>query len=297
MPPIVTGATLYSEMPNSDPVLISCYQARPLLAARRDGQTTALTSFDLGRSQCTARLADAGVVLPDGGVLPWQAVASAASSETACFIVKDGVMRKVQLFASETGRVYSLYPTPGAPTLLISGVPMHRIKGMDPWADTMAKIAAVAPVRGRVLDTATGLGYTAIAAARTADEVTTVEVDPAVLEIARLNPWSQELFANPKIRRVSGDSFEVLGGFPDSCFDVAIHDPPALALGGELYWLDFYRELYRVLRPGARLFHYVGDPRSRAVAAVTRGVLRRLAVAGFRRVTRCAAAFGVTAQR
>lgn len=284
-------------MSNPDPIIISCYQARPLLAARRQGQTTALTSLDLGLSRYPASLTDEGVILPDGSVLPWQAVTSAASSETACFVVEDGVLRKVQLFAPETGLVYSLYPTPGAPTLLISGVPMHRIKGIDPWADTMAKIGAVAPVRGRVLDTATGLGYTAIAAARTADEVTTVEVDPAVLEIARLNPWSQDLFANPKIRRISGDSFEVLRGFPDSCFDIAIHDPPALALAGELYSLDFYRELFRVLRPGARLFHYVGDPRSRAVAAATRGVLRRLAAAGFRRVTQRAAAFGVTAQR
>lgn len=284
-------------MSNPDPVLISCYQARPLLAARRQGQTTALTSFDLGLSHSSARLTEEGVVLPDGRLLSWDAVASAAASETACFLVEDGVLSKVQLFSPETGRVYSLYPTPGAPTLLISGVPMHRIKGTDPWADTMTKIAAVAPVRGRVLDTATGLGYTAIAAARTADEVTTVEVDPAVLEIARLNPWSQELFTSPKIRRISGDSFEVVRGFPDSCFDVVIHDPPALALGGELYSLDFYRELYRVLRPGGRLFHYVGDPRSRTVASATRGVLRRLAEAGFRRVTRRPAAFGVAAQR
>ena len=61
-------------------------------------------------------------------------------------------------------------PTSGAPTLLIAGFPMHRIKNIDPHRDTLNKIKAARP-SGQVLDTSMGLGYTAIQAARTSDHV------------------------------------------------------------------------------------------------------------------------------
>ena len=70
--------------------------------------------------------------------------------------------------------------------MLIAGFVMHRIKDIDPMQDTLRKIATISPIVGRVLDTATGLGYTAIEAAKSADEVVTIELDPGVQEIARL---------------------------------------------------------------------------------------------------------------
>jgi len=81
-------------------------------------------------------------------------------------------------------------------------------KGTDPYRDTRQKIRAVSPLRGRVLDICTGLGYTAIEAAKTAEEVVTIELDPTALEVARLNPWSRPLFDNPRIRQIVGDAFE-----------------------------------------------------------------------------------------
>ncbi|HRW51172.1 MAG TPA: spermine synthase, partial [Caldilinea sp.] len=78
-------------------------------------------------------------------------------------------------------------------------------------------------------------------------------------------------------------------------FDAIIHDPPMFSLAGELYSLAFYRELLRVLRRGGRLFHYIGNPESKSGATVTRGVVRRLTEAGFRRVQERAQAFGVVA--
>ena len=81
--------------------------------------------------------------------------------------------------------------------MLIAGFVMHRIKDIDPMQDTLRKIATISPIGGRVLDTATGLGYTAIEAAKTADEVVTIELDPGAQQIARLNPWSQALFQTP----------------------------------------------------------------------------------------------------
>lgn len=181
--------------------------------------------------------------------------------------------------------------------MLIAGFVMHRIKDIDPMQDTRGKIAAIAPVTGRVLDTATGLGYTAIEAAKTADEVVTIELDPGAQEIARLNPWSRALFDNPKIHQIMGDAFEVVQTFDDENFARIIHDPPTFSLAGDLYAGAFYRQLHRILKRGGRLFHYIGDPRSKASGGITKGALRRLQEAGFSRVVRKAEAYGVVAYK
>ena len=204
---------------------------------------------------------------------------------------------RIHYFSEVTGRSLSLYPTGGAPTMLVSGIPMHRIKDTDPHQDTLEKIRAVKPVVGRVLDTTTGLGYTAIEAAKTAAEVISVELDPAALEVARNNPWSQALFADPKIKQIVGDSFEVIQEFDNGTFTRILHDPPVFSLAGDLYSGSFYEELYRVLRSGGRLFHYVGDPESKSGRNVTAGVMRRLGQAGFREIRKAPRAFGVVAEK
>lgn len=172
---------------------------------------------------------------------------------------------------------------------------MHRIKETDPLADTLAKIRAFGKIRGRVLDTATGLGYTAIEASRHASEVVTVEIDPAALEIAELNPWSQELFTQSNIRQIVGDVFEQVGKFDAGSFEGVIHDPPTAALGGELYGIEFYGQLRRILRRGGRLFHYVGDPEGGIGRKMIPGIIRRLSESGFHRIERQNEAFGLTA--
>jgi predicted methyltransferase len=127
--------------------------------------------------------------------------------------------------------------------------------------------------------------------------VVTIELDPTVLEVARRNPWSQSLFANSRIRQMIGDSFEVLPSLERESFSVIFHDPPTFRLAGELYSGEFYRELFRVLRRGGRLFHYIGDLDSTSGRVVTKGVVRRLQEAGFQRVERRPEAFGVAASR
>jgi predicted methyltransferase len=188
-------------------------------------------------------------------------------------------------------------PTQGAPTMLISGIPMHRFKGIDPHEDTLRKIKAIAPITGWVLDTATGLGYTAIRAAESAERVVTIELDPAALEVARLNPWSRALFENRNIKQIVGDSFNEIGGFDNGAFARIIHDPPSFSLAGDLYSGEFYRELYRVLGRGGRLFHYIGDLDSKSGRSVARGAMHRLKEAGFSRVTRRPEAFGLVAYK
>ncbi|BCX05813.1 MAG: hypothetical protein KatS3mg053_3751 [Candidatus Roseilinea sp.] len=277
-------------------IVLSHYQARPLLEARRAGQSTAHTSLDLNCSRCDVALDAEGIVLPDGRRIAWRIIERVAASENGCYRIGDDA-EKIQTYSEATGRHYSLYPTPLAPTMLISGLPMHRIKDTDPYHDTLAKIEAASPRRGRVLDTCTGLGYTAIEAAKIADEVTTIELDPAAQEIARLNPWSQALFDNPKIVRIIGDSYDEVQRFDDAYFSRIIHDPPTFALAGDLYSADFYAELFRVLQPGGRLFHYIGDLDSTSGNRTARGVVERLKRAGFRRVTPRPEAFGVVADK
>jgi predicted methyltransferase len=278
-------------------IILSHYQAQPLLRARKAGETQVRTSVDLNLTQIHADLTDVGVALPDGRIVRWAAIEEAAANETGCFLVDGESFEKIQTFSEDTGRVVTLYPTPAAPTILISGIAMHRIKGSNPYQDTLTKVRAIAPISGRVLDTTTGLGYTACHASRSARRVITIELDPAVLAIAWLNPWSKELFESPKIEQLLGDSFDVVNGFRDEAFDCIIHDPPQFSLAGELYSGELYARMLRILSRGGKLFHYIGDPASKSSGSVTRSVVRRLKEAGFRDVTPHPEAFGVTAAR
>jgi uncharacterized protein len=277
--------------------VLSAYTLRPALEARTAGQTSLSLSPDLGRTRCEVGLDPDGVHFPGGESLGWVDVETICASEGGCFLVKDGAAEKIQAYSEDTDRVYSLYPTQAAPTMLLSGLPMHRIKGVDPHQDTLNKIKSIRPLVGQVLDTATGLGYTAIEAARTAARVTTIELDPAVLTIARRNPWSQELFDNPRITQVIGDSFEQVEQFADNTFSRIIHDPPMFSLAGDLYSGEFYRQLYRILKNTGRLFHYIGDLESSSGQRVTRGVARRLQEAGFKDITHRKDAFGLVAYK
>lgn len=276
-------------------VVLSHFQAEIVLNAKAKGAESVNISLDLGQSDRELVLDDKGLQLPTGSSLAWDQVEKIAGSGSSCFTIEDGTAQSIQFFSEQTDRIYSLYPTSGAPTMLISGIPMHRIKGTDPYKDTLEKIHAIKPVVGFVLDTATGLGYTAIEAARTAEHVTTIELDPAALKVCRLNPWSQELFNNSKISQFIGDSFDVVADMDAGSFTRVIHDPPAFSLAGDLYSGEFYGELYRVMRNHSQLFHYIGDPESKSGRIITAGVIRRLEQVGFRQVHRAPRAFGVVA--
>ncbi len=278
-------------------MILSYLQAQALIAAHQAGETQLVVSPDLSLTRIEVDITQNGVGFPGGQVLTWEDLETISDSERVCFLVGEGGLRKVQIFSETTNRLYSLMPTQGAPTMLVSGIPMHRIKGIDPHQDTLRKIKTIAPIQGHVLDTATGLGYTAIQAARTAERVVTIELDPAALEIARLNPWSRGLFENPIIIQIIGDCYEEIGKFDSEEFKRIIHDPPAFSLAGDLYSGEFYRELFRVLGRGGRLFHYVGDLESKSGRSVARGAIRRLGEAGFSRVVRRPEAFGLVAYK
>lgn len=264
-----------------------------MLRARESGRKSVETSLDLGRTPVELAVEEQGVRLPQDGLLEWEAAEEVVKHDSSCFVVENGELRKIQAFSERLGRPYTLYPTTGAPALLVAGLPMHRIKDIEPQEDAALKVRAAAPLTGRVLDTGTGLGYTAIELSRTAHTVVTAEWDPLVIELARLNPWSQELFERHNIERVTVDVYALVEGAPDATFDGILHDPPTVELAGDLYSADLYRHFLRVLRPGGRLFHYVGNPEAPAVGRTWEGVRLRLEEAGFAPVKERREAFGL----
>lgn len=284
-------------MAQPDPIVLSHIQVAPLLEARRKGLAQIEVSPDLGLTKVPVEITAEGVIFPVRERLNWENIEKIQKAESTCFLVEHGTARPIQVFSKETNRLCSLYPTSGAPSMLIGGFVMHRVKDVHPMQDTLKKVRTIAPLTGRVLDTATGLGYTAIEAAKSTGEVMTIELDPGAQEIARLNPWSRALFENPKITQLMGDAFDVVPTFEDESFTRIIHDPPAFKLAGQLYSGEFYRQLYRVLRRGGRLFHYIGDLNSKSGSTVTKGALRRLQEAGFTRIVRHPEAFGVVAYK
>ncbi|GCE10789.1 class I SAM-dependent methyltransferase [Tengunoibacter tsumagoiensis] len=278
-------------------ITLSYIQAEALLKAFQQGQVKIQLSPDLGLSMVPVMLSAEGAFFPGGEQLSWEQIEKIQRSKVTCFAVEAAGIRPIQIFSEETNRMCSLLPTKRTPSMLIAGFTMHRIVDIDPMEDTHKKIATIAPMVGRVLDTATGLGYTAIEAARTAEQVVTIELDPGAQTIARQNPWSQSLFTNPKIQQLMGDSYELVPTFESDSFSRIVHDPPVFSLAGELYSRVFYQELYRVLKKGGRLFHYIGDLNSKSSGTVTRGALKRLQEAGFSRVVRHPEAFGVVAYK
>lgn len=194
---------------------------------------------------------------------------------------------KIQFFSEKTGKFYQLVPTKTIPALRINAVPMHRFVHVDPLEDAKLKIEAAKPF-GKVLDICTGLGYTAIEAARQKDvkSVTTIEKDFEVLNMADMNHASEELFKNKKIKIVQGDATEIIKDFERENFDTIIHDPPTFVMAPELYHIDFYKELYRVLKKGKTIWHYAPEPgkagsKGKNVRFVE-GIIKRLDEAGFR---------------
>jgi predicted methyltransferase len=275
--------------------VLSGFQAKELLQAKANGLDRFLASLDLGLSQQEVRLDPVGIGVDNQPLLAWEQLQTIADSENGCFRVLNGTIEEIRGYSESTNRTFSLFPTSDAPALFISGFTMHRFKDILPRLAALEMVKATAPIRGRVLDTATGLGYTAIAAAQSAAAVITIELDPGSLAMAWANPWSQELFNNPVIRNIVGDSSEEIGEFPDKYFSVIIHDPPSISLAGDLYGEVFYRQAWRVLGSKGRMFHYLGDPNSASGSRVTKGAVKRLQAAGFRRIVPKPFAHGVLA--
>ena len=278
-------------------ILLTRPAAATIRGAAAAGASSVTASLDLGRTETALPLEDGVVRFPDGQRVSIDDLAPVEENPESVYAVLEDAVEKVTWFSEETGRVYTLRATRGWPALEISGILMQRIKDVDPREDAASKAAVVAPVRGRVLETCFGLGYSALHTARDAESVLVFEIDPNVIEMARINPYSSPVFEpGSKIEVRPGDVAEEILELPDDAFDVIVHDPPTLAIAGDLYATAFYEQLYRVLKPRGKLFHYTGDPGSRHRKQDLPGrVAQRLGEVGFRSVRREPAALGVSA--
>ena len=219
------------------PILTAAVASR-LLAAIDADEPTLVVSLDLGLSTESVSIhGDAANVR--GTHLGRPALAKIAVEPQKCFEIGADGARPIALFSEATGWVRTLLPTADAPTTLVAGFPMHRIARTTPLADTRAKVRCLGRARGRVLDTATGLGYTAIELARVGFDVVTVELDPAAIDLARRNPWSAALFGRDNVYMLEGNVAELAASFGDGEFVAVLHDPPTLQLAGELYSAAF----------------------------------------------------------
>ncbi len=281
----------------SKPIL-SHFQAKEILRGMQEKKDRVVVSLDLGVTS-TPLLVDArGVTFPDGHKITFKQLKKIMKNPQKCYFFEDGELIPINYYSETTGWMRTLYPTKTVPTTLVSGYLMHRVKNTDPLADTKEKIKALGSLHsgGRYLDTSFGIGYTAIELGKFG-KVTTVDIDPGAMEIAKLNPWSSPLFSNPNIEIVVGDIREVVDTFSEGEFSHILHDPPSFQLADELYSLEFYKKLFRVLKSDGLLFHYVGDPNSKLGSTVTRGVIERLKTAGFGKIEHKKEAFGVLAAK
>jgi predicted methyltransferase len=206
-------------------------------------------------------------------------------SSSIYIIDNDIVLTKVETFSEHGYLKLMMTDDMLSPTIVINGIHMHKIINKSPYRDALNKVKLLGNIRNRnILDICTGLGYTAIAALmRGAKKILTIELNSSILRIAEFNPWSYFLESR-NITILNNDATKILPLINDNTFDKIIHDPPRFNIAGELYSLDFYKELFRILRPGGTLFHYTGTPmrkRGRGSGPIIRGIKERLQRAGF----------------
>jgi len=159
-----------------------------------------------------------------------------------------------------TTSLIKLVPTDwGAPTFEIDGIKMLPTAHVSPFEDAQRKVQLIEPLGKKILDTCGGLGYFAAWCLQGgAEQVSSFEKSADVLWLRSLNPWSPG--ATAELTLVHADIVGEIVTLPPESFDAALHDPPRFGIAGELYSQTFYAALARVLKRGARLFHYTGSP-------------------------------------
>ncbi len=231
-------------------------------------------SLDLDRSQTTVAVDGQGWVLA-GKRFPWLEV---CKDRTVYYWTGAGF----EPVSRYTSALIKLVPTDwGPPTFEIDGIKMLPTARISPYADAARKVALVQPRGKGILDTCGGLGYFAAWCLQWgAREVLSYEMNPDVIWLRSLNPWSP--VPDQRLTLVQGDVVQKIAELPGGAFDAALHDPPRFGIAGELYSQAFYDQLARVLKRNGRLFHYTGTPNRLAGGRdVPQEVSTRLRRAGF----------------
>lgn len=262
-------------------VILTKIEAQKLLTAQNLGHAAAKASFDLGKTSENAVIDGNSFILR--GVKVQNEALEGFKDET-CYVLEDGEFKSIDFFSEETNLFYKLKPTKDWPTLTLSSVPMHRFKTVSPKTSASLMVGEISPIEGSVLDTCGGLGYTAILSAgeKNAKEVFVFEKDENVLRIAEYNPYSDELFSNKKIKLHKEDVFEGIKKLGGNYFDRIVHDPPTVSFSLELYSEEFYKNLFRVAKSGAILYHYCPNPGKTKGKEFWHTIIRHLEKTGFK---------------
>jgi uncharacterized protein len=237
-------------------LILPVHQA--MMGARAAGAATTDCSLDLDRSTTTIRLGDDGWFWNDRQ-FPYLA---SCKDRTIYYWAENGF----QPLARYTTSLVKLVPTQwGAPTFEIDGIKMLPTLQVSPWDDAARKVGLIAPRGKRILDTCGGLGYFAAWCLRgEAAQVQSYEINPDVIWLRALNPWSPDYrwSAAPgdALTLACADVTERIASLSDASFDAILHDPPRFGIAGNLYSQAFYDQLARVLKRRGRLFHYTGSP-------------------------------------
>lgn len=127
----------------------------------------------------------------------------------------------------------------------------HASRMLNITPDTGEFLAVLVKAMGarRILEIGTSNGYSTLwladAAASIDGAVTTVEISPAKIAMARENVDRAGLAGCITLRE--GDAGAILQGLADSAFDLVFLDSQRSA------YLDWWRDLQRILRPGGLL--------------------------------------------
>lgn len=202
-------------------------------------------SLDLGQTKQTVQLDKKGFILNKKII----SIPKIRDNENSCYVVIKDRLEKVQFFAQDTNSLYKLVPTSYRPILQISGTSMHKKE----FVERVEKDK----LTGKILDSGTGLGYTAIITAKTAEEVITIEIDKNVTEVAKYNPYSQELFKNKNIKRINGNIVQKITKFDNEEFNFIIFDAGTPRSSDDFFSLKNYQQAFRVLKRRGKLYHYL----------------------------------------
>ncbi|MGB9638213.1 MAG: methyltransferase domain-containing protein [bacterium] len=212
--------------------------------------------LNLTNKQYRVYLEKDGIYFPQVNLkLDYDLVKKYSKKEELLYLIREDGIIPLIFFENKSYRILSTIP----PSLEIDGIRMHTTNVSN---EIDQKIEILKIKKGqKVLDTCCGFGYTATAAAKKGAKVITIELDPFVIKLAKLNPYSKNLFDNKNIILILGDSTKILKNNIEDYFDVIIHDPPKLSpKTGNLYSNELYIIFYKLLKPNGVLFHYIGNP-------------------------------------
>ncbi len=254
--------------------ILSSKELRRMQEVINAGEKEIEASLDLGLTKINVKLYSQGFTI---GKKKIEFPRLRERDNDAYLLVKNK-LEKVQFFSPETNMLYKLIPTSFRPILQCSGTSMHKKEFVERVeADKLT---------GKVLDAGTGLGYTTIAAAKTAEEVITIEKDKNVILMAKYNPYSQELFSGKNIKRLMGNIVQKITAFPDGEFDFVIFDAGTPKSSDDFFSLKNYQQAERVLKRNGKLYHYLPKHHLQRGRDFGGEAIERMRRAGFKLIER-----------